>query len=156
MDVVHKKVLFRYESPILDKTVVETMWAIVVDEKQGLYQLDNTPFYGASIAVGDEFLAVYDTKEAMLTYQKTTKVSGHSVIALIALEEQVDWSLIHDTLTALGCYYEGLNDNYLVVDVPKSVYYQDLKDYLEIWVNNNNLDYAEPCLSEKHWDDITV
>ena len=51
----YTKVLFRYHSNVLDETTVETMWAIKVDEKNGIYKLDSIPFYGPQIATDDEF-----------------------------------------------------------------------------------------------------
>jgi hypothetical protein len=47
------KILFRLYSTILEEMTVETMWAKVVDEDQGLYGLDNIPFYLPVIASGD-------------------------------------------------------------------------------------------------------
>ena len=44
----HIKVLFRYYSDVLEEEVVETMWALPVDETAGLYRLDSIPFYGRS------------------------------------------------------------------------------------------------------------
>lgn len=51
----HKKVLFKFHSDLHNEIVVETMWAVVIDENRGIYSLDNIPFNGPMIATGDEF-----------------------------------------------------------------------------------------------------
>lgn len=39
-----KKITFKYYSSLLEEITVETMWAEIIDEKKGIYRLDNIPF----------------------------------------------------------------------------------------------------------------
>ena len=80
----YRKVLFRYFSPVLKEEIVETMWAIVIDEVKGLYRLDNIPFYGPQIATEDEFFAELDLDDAEITrlYAHTDRyldAAGHDL-----------------------------------------------------------------------------
>ena len=78
------KILFRFYSNVLDMWTVESMWAEVVDREKGLYKIDSIPFY-ASIASQDIVFAEYDNTEKMMTYKKTIKYSGNSLIQVVVL-----------------------------------------------------------------------
>ena len=148
------KVLFRYHSDILDETIVETMWAVKINEIIGLYKLDSIPLYGPTLATGDEFLAEYDKTEQMLTFQGVTKFSENSVVAVTILKEGVNKETIRDKFKALGCLSEGLNDSYFSMEILVSTNYKTIKDKLDELQQKQVIDYAEPCLSDKHNIDI--
>ena len=81
------EVLFKYDSPILEEEIIEVLWAEVIDEEKGIYQLKNIPFYGASIATDDQFHATYDKEETGLLYRQTTKSSGNSIAVVAIINE---------------------------------------------------------------------
>ena len=54
----------------------------------------------------------------------------------------------------MGCLSEGLNENYFVVEIKKNVDYYLVKCFLEEYSSLEILDFAEPCLSEKHRNDL--
>lgn len=149
-----KKILFRYLSIVLDEVTVETMWADIVDEKKGLYKLDNIPFYGPLIATDDEFFAEFDDTEQMLTYRKTTKHSGNSIVVVIITKEGFDKEIIRDRFKQLNCKSEGLNDSYFSMEILKETNYSEIKTVLTKYEIDGILEYAEPCLSDKHQTDL--
>ncbi len=150
----HVKVLFRYHSNVLDEVTVETMWAIKVDEKNGIYKLDSIPFYGAEIASDDEFFAEYDESEEMITYRKTTKYSGNSIVLVSISNDEINKEEIREDFKTLNCVSEGLNDYYFSMEILATTDYSMIKNRLEQYETQGLIDYAEPCLSEKHRSDL--
>ncbi|GAB4092005.1 DUF4265 domain-containing protein [Flaviaesturariibacter terrae] len=146
----HVKVLIRYESDILDQVVVETMWAIPVDEAAGLYRLDSIPFYGPPIATDDIFFAEYVEEEQMLTFREVRERSGNSIVQVVLMQEPFDTAPLRGELMELGCPSEGLNDRYFVLEVPADVDYSPVKKRLEELEAAGTIEYAEPVLSERH------
>ena len=150
----YEKILFKYHSNVLDELTVETMWAKEIDKDNGIYKLDNIPFYGPLIATDDEFYAEFDKSEQMLTYQKTTKHSGNSIVLVIITQDGFDKEIIRDRFKELSCTSEGLNDSYFSMEILKDVNYSGIKKILKEYENDGILEYAEPCLSEKHQTDL--
>lgn len=150
----YEKILFKYHSTILDEFVKETMWAIEVDREKGIYKLDSIPFYGASISTDDEFYAEFDEPEKMLTYQKTTKFSGNSIVLVIITQKEFDKEIVRSEFKKLNCKSESLNDSYFSMEVLKDTNYRTIKEILDKYENENILEYAEPCLSKKHQTDL--
>ena len=150
----YEKILFKYHSNVLDELTVETMWAEVIDKKSGIYKLDSIPFYGPMIATDDEFYAEFDESEQMLTYQKTTKFSGNSIVLVVITQDGFDKEIIRDQFKDLNCTSEGLNDSYFSMEVLEKVDYFRIKEILTEYEKDGILEYAEPCLSEKHQLDV--
>lgn len=150
----YSKVLFRYHSKVLNEEIVETMWAILVDKKNGIYKLDSILFYGAEIATGDEFFAEYDEAEQMATYRMTTKFSGNSVVLVSMANDKINKEGIRNEFKKLNCASEGLNDSYFSMEILENIDYSIIKKRLEEYETQGLIEYAEPCLSEKHHHDI--
>lgn len=147
----HVKILFNFYSDVLDEQTIETMWAKTVDSQKGLYKIDNIPFY-ASIAADDIVLAAYDEIEQMLTYRKTVEYSGNSTVQVVLLDKNIVTNDIRDILHSLGCETEKLKEGYFVINVPSTQDYTPIKNELMEMEKNGIIEYAEPWLSEKHWD----
>jgi len=154
MTETHQKVLFRYHSAILDEEVVETMWAEIIDIEKGIFKLDNIPFYGPLIATDDIFYAKYDENEGAIVYKETIVISGNSIIQVVILKENYDKEIIREKLELMNCPSEGFNEKYFVVEVKKEVDYLMVKKFLNEYFELEILDFAEPCLSKKHSDDL--
>ena len=154
MEDKFRKVLFEYHSPVLNKTVKETMWAIEIDQTAGIYQLDSIPFYGAPIATSDEFRAIFDKTERILVFESLVKPSGNSIVLIIVTKDNYDKEELRQTFRALQCDSEGLNERYFSMEVPKEVDYALVKNKLDGYQFDEIINYAEPCLSQKHKDDI--
>lgn len=143
-------VLFKYHSNVLDENITETMWAIEIDKDLGVYRLDSIPFYGALIATDDEFFAEFDTEEQHLTYRKTIKHSGNSIVLISIIEKGFDKEIIRNKFKSLNCTSEGLNDTFFSMEIPKTVNFQVIKSMLIEYEKKGILDYSEPCLSQFH------
>jgi len=154
MTETHAKILFRYHSDILDEEVVETMWSEIIDSEKGIYKLDNIPFYGPLIARGDIFYAKYDENEGGIVYKETIAISGNSIIQVVILKENFDKEIIREKLELMDCLSEGLNEKYFVVEIKKDVDYAAVKHLLNEYYELEIIDFAEPCLSKKHGDDL--
>jgi hypothetical protein len=146
----YKKILFRFHSDVLDEETVETMWAKILDQDKGLFELDSIPFYAPNIASGDIFHASYNEDEQILVYQDTVKFSGNSTVQVVIMDKQVITNDIRDIFNKLGCTSEKFNEGYFVIDVPFNVNYKPIKDKLDELEENGTIGYAEPCLSDVH------
>ncbi|MEO8535810.1 MAG: DUF4265 domain-containing protein [Flavobacterium sp.] len=154
MEDTHKKILFRYYSDYLEDTVVETMWAEIIDLDKGHFKLDNIPFFGPLIATDDLFYAEYDEDEDRLVFKKTLQSSGNSIIQVIILDKDFDKEIIREKLKSINCLSEGLNDRFLSVEVVKEVDYSIVKSLLNEYETLSVIEFAEPCLSDKHRTDL--
>ncbi|UII20788.1 DUF4265 domain-containing protein [Fulvivirga ligni] len=150
-----EKIVFKYHSNLLDELTVETMWAQKIDPANGIYKLDSIPFYGPVIATDDEFFAEFDEQEQRLTFRRTTKHSGNSIVQVIMMTDEMDKQVIRDELKKLNCLSEGLNEKFFSVEILKSTDYKTITLLLDKYEQQSILEYAEPCLSEKHQNDIT-
>ncbi|UUF13272.1 MULTISPECIES: DUF4265 domain-containing protein [Flavobacterium] len=154
MQETHKKILFKYYSDYLEETVSETMWAEIVDLEKGLFKLDNIPFFGPLIATDDLFYAEFDEEEDRLVYKETIENSGNSIVQVIILEKGFDKEIIREKLKAINCLSEGLNENFLSVEVVRDVDYSIVRSILNEYESQEIIQYAEPCLSDKHRADL--
>ncbi len=150
----HKKILFKYYSDYLDEVVSETMWAEIIDLEKGLFRLDNIPFFGPLIATDDIFYAEYDETEERFMHRKTIQNSGNSIVQIAILEKGFDKEIIRDKLKALNCLSEGLNETFFAAEIAKDVDYSLVRSLLNEYESQDIIEFAEPCLSEKHRADL--
>ncbi|GGF15418.1 DUF4265 domain-containing protein [Flavobacterium limi] len=150
----HKKILFRYYSDLLEDTVVETMWAEIIDLEKGIFKLDNIPFFGPLIATDDIFYAEYDEDEETLVYRKTIESFGNSILQVVILEKGFDKEIIREELKSINCESEGLNETLFAVEVLYDTDYSIVKNLLSQYELQEIIEFAEPCLSEKHRTDL--
>ena len=146
----HVKILFRYFSSILDKWMVETMWAEIVSAGKGLYRIANIPFYGPPVASGDVVLAEYDVDEEMLTYRETVEYSDNSIVTVVMMDKRKDINDIQNSFNELGCSSERFGDGYFSMEVLSSQDYTPIKQKLVELRDKGIIDYAEPYLSAGH------
>lgn len=59
-------ILFPFQNDIFDEEMVETVWAAFVDMNNGLYTLDNIPFYAPLVASDDIIFAEFDEQQQMI------------------------------------------------------------------------------------------
>jgi hypothetical protein len=154
MAETHTKILFRYYSDLLEETVVETMWAEIIDLEKGYFKLDNIPFFGPLIATDDIFFAEYDEDEKRLVYRKTIESFGNSILQVVILEKEFDKEIIREKLKSINCLSESLNETLFAVEVLKDTDYAIVKSLLIEYESASIIEFAEPCLSEKHRTDL--
>jgi hypothetical protein len=130
------------------------MWADVVDANKGLYKLNSIPFYGPLVASDDIILAEYDKDEQRLTYRKTIKNSGNSVVTVIIMDDTYDINAIRDIFKDIGCLSERVNNAYFSMEVLADKNYRPIKQKLAELEDDGIIGYAEPCLSEIHKEQI--
>lgn len=150
----HKKILFKYYSDYLDEVVSETMWAEIIDLEKGLFKLDNIPFFGPLIATDDIFYAEYDETEERFMHRKTIQNSGNSIVQIAVLEKGFDKEIIREKLKAINCLSEGLNETFFAAEIAKDVDYSLVRNLLNEYESQDIIEFAEPCLSEKHRADL--
>ena len=149
-DLESVKILFRFYSNLLEEETVETMWATVVNEKEGLYKLDNIPFYAPSIASDDVVFAEYDEDEQMLTFRHIVEFSGNSTVRVVKMDKALEINDVRNLFESLGCISEKLNDSYFAMDIPANIQYKPVKEKLENLKDERLIDYEESCLSDEH------
>jgi hypothetical protein len=154
MAETHKKILFRYYSDLLEDMVVETMWGEIIDLEKGYFKLDNIPFFGPLIATDDIFFAEFDEDEQTLVYRETIEISGNSIVQVVILEKGFDKEIIREKLKEVNCESEGMNETLFAVEITREVDYFIVKSILSEYVELSIIDFAEPCLSEKHRADL--
>lgn len=138
----HVKILFEVNND--DGSIdIESMWAIV---EPGGYKVDNIPFYATSIAVGDVVRAEPDA-DGLLRYSGLVSPSGHSTVR-IWVSKKEDVENIRKELRSMGCSTEMHLSRLVSVDIPPSLSYPYVKNYLEKLENGGILEYEEACLGQ--------
>ena len=144
------EILFRSFSTILDQDVAETIWADVVDLDLGYYKLYSIPLYTSAIASDDLVRAEWDDEEIMLTYRETVQPSGNSTVWVVIVNDDTDIDEIRKTFFEMDCLSEALSNRYFAMEIKAVTNYLHIKDKLNALRSQRLIDYAEPCLSEKH------
>ncbi len=122
----------------------ERMWvATLVDS---LYEVRNTPFFVRGIAFED--IVVGEFQDDVLHFSRLEKESGHSTIRVVMLRP-ADRDAICQHINSLGCDIEGFN-LVLAVDIPPSVGYLMLLDFLDPQRAQGVLEYEEAAISAHH------
>jgi len=155
-DENHIKILFRFYNDVLEEETVETVWATIVDKNKGLYKIDNIPFYVPSIASADIVFAEYDEQEKMFTYRETIEYSGNSTVQVVIMDKKIKINNLRALFKKHGCTSERLNDAYFVMEIPANVDYKKIKIKLDKLEQQEKIEYAEPCLSDRHIKNMTI
>lgn len=143
------KIKFRFFSNLLNDWATETLWAITVDEKEGIYKLDNIPFY-APVSCGDVVLATLDPQEGLLMYQETIEHSGNSTVQVI-VGQDAEIEVIRQHFSEMGCESEKFNDTFFVMHIPSETDYEPIRGHLYTLETEHQITYAEPNLAKNHW-----
>jgi hypothetical protein len=122
----------------------ETLWAVRVGD--GLFQIDNIPFFVHGIAVNDIVSAA--PEEGVFRYKEVVQPSGHGTIRLI-VSETSDVQAVRDLFRQLGCSSELSHlPRLIAVDVPPSVPLQELKKVLDAGQEQDRWGYEGACLPQ--------
>jgi hypothetical protein len=141
----HVKILFHLEQDEdgYPPASAETLWAIEVGE--GLYKIDNIPFFATGIAVDDVVSA--EPEEGMLLYRDVVHPSGHSTFRVVVYNPD-EAPEVHGIFKQLGCSTEQSHLRGLIaIDVPPSVSWDELKRVLDTGREQDRWDYEEACLA---------
>jgi hypothetical protein len=121
----------------------EGLWTRPLGE--GLFQIDNIPFFARGIAWGDIVSALRVEQE--LRFQEVVKPSGHSTLRLIIHDEK-DIPSVQAWLEQRGCSIERSHiPGLIAVDVPPTVPMATLKPFLDEGEARERWGYEEACLA---------
>jgi len=141
----HVKVLFHLEQDEdgYPPARVETLWAIEMGD--GLYKIDNIPFFVTGIAVEDIVSA--GPEAGMLVYKEVVHPSGHGTFRVVVYDHD-EVPGVRGLFKQLGCSTEQSHLRGLIaVNVPPSVPWDDLKRVLDTGRAQDRWDYEEACLA---------
>jgi hypothetical protein len=123
---------------------VESLWARPVGE--GLFKIDNIPFFATGVAVDDVVAAIPDG--GVLQYKDVVQPSGHSTLRIIVYEES-QAAEVRALFKRMGCSTELSHiPGLIAVDVPPSVSLEPLRRVLDEGRSQGRWDYEEACLAE--------
>lgn len=138
----HVKIALEISPDDKGHTEIETVWALPCNTG---YKIDNIPFYANNIALGDIVNAKED-KNGLLIMEELFEASGHSTIRIWFSDAKYVQSARED-LRRMGCSSE-LSDlpRLIAVDVPPTVPYESIQEYLDGGKRDGKWDYQEGCL----------
>lgn len=122
----------------------ETLWATQVSE--GLFKIDNIPFFVLGIAVNDIVSAA--PEEGAFRFKEVAQPSGHSTIRIVVYEPS-DVPAVRALFKQLGCTTELSHlPRLIAVDVPAAVSLEKLKEVLDSGRDQERWGYEEACLAQ--------
>ena len=140
----HQKIIFEYYD-FEENYALESAWAEKVDAG---HRLDNILFYAKEYALGD--IVSTENRNGELYVTGLVSESGHSTIRILFNQEQLVISTI-EKLQSLGCDSEISNlPNLIAVDIPPSISYSKIKEFLEEGLINEIWGYEEACLAHNN------
>ena len=142
----HVKVLFHLEQDEdgYPPASVESLWAL--PKGDGLFQVDNIPFFATGVAVGDIVLAAQ--VDGAILFQEVVQASGHSTLR-VAISEAADVPAVRALFEQKGCSVEQSHlPRLIAVDVPPSIPLGSLRPILVAGQEQGRWDYEEACLAE--------
>lgn len=108
------------------------------------YKIDNIPFYAPNLALNDVISVEND--EGILYFDELIEASGHATIQLIFFQGKESGKVL-EHLEKMGCTWEGMKDQpYFAINVPPTIDYKGVKDFLDDKLKSKVLDYKEACL----------
>lgn len=129
-----------------DGSDVETLWAVPVGE--GLYRLDNTPFFTYRVSWKDVVRAEPDA-DGVLSFINVAEKSGNRTVRVITNgcdTTSKEAKPFLDGIIELGCSYEGFRPRLISINVPPEVDLQTVADYLV--ASGHNWEYADPTYDD--------
>lgn len=122
---------------------VESLWAVPLGD--GTYRIDNIPFFVRGVSSED--VVAVNEQDGELYYGGLVSEGGHSTVrVLIAKKDETED--IRAELRAKGCSSEGTGiPGLIAVDVPASVNYHDVREFLDKGEQTGRWEYEEGCVA---------
>jgi hypothetical protein len=136
-----EKILFRLEKGADDYPPVdwESLWAQRTGD--GLYSIDNIPFYLRGISPGD--IVSVKEKGGELFFREVEEFSDHSVIRVIVHDGRSVEEL-RDRMVEFGCDFEGSHiPGFTAFDLPPSVNFDKVTAFLQDGEDKGFWEYEE-------------
>lgn len=141
----YTKVYFQFFNDILNEDYVESVWASIVDEKEGHYKLKNIPFFVTGYSSED--IIYTELEEDRLVVKGLIEESGNSTLQIISFKEE-NAGRVQQRLEEFGCAWEGSHlPGYFSVDIPADLDYEPVREYLADLEEKGMLSYREACLA---------
>jgi hypothetical protein len=125
---------------------VESVWA--EEAQDGLFVLDNIPFFARQATLGGLVSAVYEDDAPC--YASTVQSSGNSLIRVVMCDNH-DPAELRSSLISIGCSTELFSRNSLrliAVNVPLTTPIGDVRAMLERGCDEGHWDYEEAILCQ--------
>lgn len=137
------KVLFLHSA--FEEVSIESAWVKIEKEN---FILDNILFYAKEYSLGDKILVKEQSGEFYAN--GVVSESGHSTIRILFSSlEQV--GLVREQFNNMGCASELSNiEKLIAVDIPPTVSYTKIANYLDKKEKDGELEYEEACISSFH------
>jgi len=142
----HVKIHFQLERDSDDYPPqdVEAVWAVPVGADT--YRLDNVPFFVRGLSSEDIVRA--QPQDGVLFFLGLVEAGGHSTVRVLICNRD-ETQAVRDELRAMGCSSEGTNIPGLVaVDIPPSVPYAEVRDFLVAGEQNGRWEFEEGCVAQ--------
>lgn len=137
------RVLFKLEKEEEDYPPVdyERLWARPLGE--GLFEIDNIPFFVRDISVGDVVAAQQGEEEAV--FSALVRESGSSTLRVIVFDP-THVENVRRRLQEFGCSTELNVSKMLGVDVPAQVDLQAVRAWLMEKQSSGTLEFEDACI----------
>jgi hypothetical protein len=123
-------------------TTEESLWVRPLEE--GLFQVDNIPFFAWDIALDDVVAA--DPEESVWRFRKVVRRSGHATLRLL-LYDVAEVPAVIERFAKLGCLSERSHiPGLIALDVPPSTPWAEVKRLLVEGEAKDLWGYEEACL----------
>ncbi|HSB91768.1 MAG TPA: DUF4265 domain-containing protein [Flavitalea sp.] len=144
------KIVFRFYSEVLDREMVETLWAEIISEESGRYRIDSIPFYIPFIATDDIVGAEYDSDANALVFVEKIKSSGNSIVWVAIMSNVIKMEMIQDIMHEMDCESEAFNDRFLSMEVKTGTNFLKVRNKLLELKEEGLIDFQEAFISEEH------
>ncbi|WP_296148490.1 DUF4265 domain-containing protein [uncultured Flavobacterium sp.] len=143
MPETYKEISFNFFDKDKNEQKIEWVWATSIGD---YYKIDNIPLYAYRYSAED-IVSVIEGDGKELQVVSLIQPSGNSTVRIL-FKDLSEIDSIKEELILRKCDFEvGINENSLAVNIPKSVSYKKIIDYLE---SLEDLQYEESCMSEYH------
>ncbi|MFJ3218203.1 DUF4265 domain-containing protein [Kitasatospora sp. NPDC086801] len=138
------------ERPNWPPVSVERLWGEKTTTKLEI-RVVNTPFFVRGISFGDLIQVRPDNERRELVFENFTSESGHSTVRIILLQG-TEREIVESRLQVAGCSWELANafGNLLAVDIPSTVEYCELREWLLAQVRAGRIEIQESAISSVH------
>ena len=124
---------------------VETPWA--VDLGEGLYRLDNIPFFAYGVSADDVIQAAPED-DGYLAFTKLVKRSGNRTLRIAFKDKVTKTEPLLAQLSEIGVGWEGAFSKLIALNVPPEVDLDRVVDLLT--TSGEDWEYANPTWEELH------
>lgn len=124
---------------------VESVWAVRTAD--GMYRIDNIPFYIEGIALNDVVHAKR-ADDGVLKFDSIASTAGHSTLRVVFFDVSIQ-DEFYKKIEALGCKWEGAYEPSLIaIDIPPSSDLSAVLNILAAGCGKELLDYEEGILRQ--------